>query len=136
MTKAISRFVSLLLVLLVFVSCAHYKTTLTNDQGRTMTCEASGKNGIVTGHYVRSAFQQCIADANAQGFHQGASAPQTAAPASTSPSSPSSDAQLNVEHLSSADFQAKLLTLKQAYQQGLITQQEYEEKKKTLIDHF
>jgi hypothetical protein len=58
-------------VLTVIEGCATYKTTLTDPQGRTMTCEASGKNGIVTGYYLRSGFENCIAAAKAQGFKEG-----------------------------------------------------------------
>ncbi|MGO9614584.1 MAG: hypothetical protein ACLPX5_16335 [Dissulfurispiraceae bacterium] len=49
-------------------SCATYKTTLTDAQGRTITCEASGKSGIVTGYYLRRGFEDCISAAKAQGF--------------------------------------------------------------------
>ena len=35
-----------------------------------MTCEASGKSGIVTGLYLRRGFEDCIGDAKAQGFKQ------------------------------------------------------------------
>jgi hypothetical protein len=50
------------------MGCATYKSTLTNAQGQTVTCEASGKSGIVTGYYLRRGFEDCIADAKAQGF--------------------------------------------------------------------
>ena len=53
---------------IVLEGCATYKTTLTDAQGRTVTCEASGKSGIVTGYYLRRGFEDCIADAKAQGF--------------------------------------------------------------------
>lgn len=48
--------------------CATYKTTLTDAQGRTMACEASGKSGLLTGYYLKSGFDACVADAKAQGF--------------------------------------------------------------------
>lgn len=50
--------------------CATYKTTLTNVQGEKVTCEASGKSGIVTGYYLRRGFEDCIAAAKAQGFKE------------------------------------------------------------------
>lgn len=52
--------------------CATYKTTLTDAQGRTAACEASGKNGVVTGYYLRRGFEDCIAAAKAQGFKESA----------------------------------------------------------------
>ena len=48
--------------------CATYKTTLTDAQGRTLTCEASGKSGLLTGYYLRSGFDNCVAKAEAQGY--------------------------------------------------------------------
>ena len=56
--------------LVALSGCAHYKTTLTNAKGETMTCEASGKNGIVTGIYLRRGFESCISAAKAQGFEE------------------------------------------------------------------
>ena len=50
--------------------CSTYKTTLTNAQGETLTCEASGKNGIITGYYLRKGFEDCINAAKAQGFRE------------------------------------------------------------------
>jgi len=50
--------------------CAHYKTTLINAQGETVTCEASGKSGPVTGYYLRRGFEDCINAAKAQGFKE------------------------------------------------------------------
>ena len=35
------------------IGCAHYKTTLTNAKGETVTCEASGNSGFITGYYLR-----------------------------------------------------------------------------------
>lgn len=58
----------LLPLLLLLAACASYKATLTNAQGQTMTCEASGKSGIITGAHVRGAFDDCIAAAKSQGF--------------------------------------------------------------------
>lgn len=48
--------------------CTTYQTTLTNAQGQTVTCKASGKAGIVTGLYLRQGFQQCVSNAEAQGY--------------------------------------------------------------------
>lgn len=63
--------VSLGVVLSALAGCATYKTTLTDAQGRTVTCEASGKSGIVTGYYLRRGFEDCITNAKAQGFKEG-----------------------------------------------------------------
>ena len=48
--------------------CATYKTTLTNEKGESVTCEASGKSGIITGYYLRRGFEDCIAAAKERGF--------------------------------------------------------------------
>jgi len=63
-----SRLVATVIAALLLGACATYKATLTNEQGQTVTCEASGKSGIITGSYVRGAFDDCIAAAKAQGF--------------------------------------------------------------------
>jgi hypothetical protein len=55
-------------IVTALASCATYKTKLSDAQGRTITCEASGKNGIITGYYLRRGFEDCIAVAKAQGF--------------------------------------------------------------------
>jgi hypothetical protein len=47
--------------------CVTYQTTLINAQGQTITCEARGKSGIVTGY---SGFEDCVAAAKAQGFKE------------------------------------------------------------------
>ena len=70
----------IILIIIAIVSvtaltgCAHYKTTLTNAQGETVTCEASGKSGVITGYYLRRGFEDCISAAKAQGFKE---VPQT-----------------------------------------------------------
>lgn len=56
------------LFLSVVSACATYKTTLTDAEGKTITCEASGKSGIITGHYLRRGFEECVAAAKAQGY--------------------------------------------------------------------
>ena len=57
-------------LLLLLSGCATYKKTMTDAQGRTITCEASGKSGIVTGYYLRKGFEDCVDDAKAQGYTQ------------------------------------------------------------------
>ena len=47
--------------------CVTYQTTLINAQGQTITCEARGKSGIVTGY---GGFEDCVAAAKAQGFKE------------------------------------------------------------------
>lgn len=66
------------LLLITLSGCATYRQTLTNAQGQTITCEASGKSGIVTGHYLKQGFQDCIDRAHAQGYSE---APPPPAPA-------------------------------------------------------
>lgn len=58
------------LLILLGTGCATYKSTLTNAQGQTMTCEVSGKNGLITGLYLRQSFETCIADAKAKGYKE------------------------------------------------------------------
>jgi hypothetical protein len=59
------------LTVLTVAGCATYETTLTNDQGQTVTCKASGKSGIVTGYYLRQGFEDCIDRAKAAGYTEG-----------------------------------------------------------------
>ena len=54
----------------LFTGCATYRTTLTNEKGQSIACEASGKSGIITGFYLQRAFEDCIAAAKAQGFRE------------------------------------------------------------------
>jgi hypothetical protein len=132
MTRLTFRVAVIFFALLFVGGCAHYRTTLTDDQGRTVTCEASGKNGIFTGYMLRSTFQECVENAKANGYREGStrrvSKPSAPAPGLDVPASSSSS--------SPADLQTKLLALKQVYEQGLITKQEYEAKKKSLIEGF
>jgi len=58
--------------------CATYKSTLTNAQGQTMTCEASGKNGIITGPMLRQGFDDCVNAAEAKGYKPAQFADQNA----------------------------------------------------------
>lgn len=65
---------NILTFLLIFPSlflsgCATYKTTMTNKKGESITCEASGKSGIVTGIYLRKGFEDCINEAKKNGFN-------------------------------------------------------------------
>lgn len=53
-------------------ACATYKSTLMNDKGQSITCEASGKSGIITGYYLREGFEACMESAKAHGFREGA----------------------------------------------------------------
>jgi hypothetical protein len=58
------------LVAMLFSGCATYKITLANEKGQIVTCEATGKSGIVTGYYLRRGFEECVEAANSQGFKQ------------------------------------------------------------------
>lgn len=81
--------VSLSVALSALAGCATYKTTLTDAQGRTVTCEASGKSGIVTGYYLRRGFEDCVANAKAQGFKEGPQVrSESNGPNSKNPSNP------------------------------------------------
>lgn len=66
------KHVSFLLVsavlFLSLVGCTTYETTLTNTRGQQITCKASGKAGLVTGLYLRQGFQQCVSNAEANGY--------------------------------------------------------------------
>ena len=53
---------------LTLAGCANYKQTLTDSKGQTVTCEASGKSGILTGMYLKQGFDDCIASAKSNGF--------------------------------------------------------------------
>lgn len=60
----------IILALMAFAvaGCASYKQTLTNASGQTVTCEASGHSGIITGQYLKEGFDKCVANAEAQGY--------------------------------------------------------------------
>ncbi len=73
---------SFVVVCMLLPACATYKTTLTNDQGETITCEASGKSGIVTGYYLKQGYEQCVHDAKEAGYK---GRPARSAPASAAP---------------------------------------------------
>lgn len=53
-----------------FTACATYKSTLTNEKGQSITCEASGHSGIITGSYLRAGYEACLESARAHGFNQ------------------------------------------------------------------
>jgi len=55
---------------LALAACATYQETLTNAQGQKVTCEAHGKNGIVTGLWLRQGFDHCVHQAQAAGYQQ------------------------------------------------------------------
>lgn len=57
--------------------CATYKTTLTNAKGESVTCEAHGKNGIITGMYLKKGFTDCVNNAKANGYTQGSTETST-----------------------------------------------------------
>ena len=67
------------LVALALGGCVTYKATLTNAQGQTMTCEASGKNGLITGPMLRQGFDDCVNVAEAKGYKQAQPASQDTA---------------------------------------------------------
>ena len=71
--------VGILIVFSMLNGCATYKTTLTDAQGHQVTCEASGKSGLLTGYYLRSGFDNCVSNAESHGF---AAAPVATIPAS------------------------------------------------------
>jgi hypothetical protein len=55
----------------LLTGCATYKTTLTNAKGESITCEASGHAGIISGSYLKAGFQDCVNAAEAKGYTQG-----------------------------------------------------------------
>lgn len=56
-------------------ACATHTATLTDAQGQTVTCEASGKAGTATHYYLREGFNDCVEAAKAQGFSEFAPQP-------------------------------------------------------------
>ncbi len=65
----LTTFVPFAVALVFLGGCATYKQTLTNSKGESVTCEASGKNGFVTGLYVRQAFESCVDAAHTKGYN-------------------------------------------------------------------
>lgn len=64
------KLVGVALAVILVSGCATYTTTLTNAKGETVTCKASGKDGLVTGYYLRKGFENCVSNAEAHGFKQ------------------------------------------------------------------
>lgn len=58
---------SALLVLSGCIPVTTYQRTFTDNQGRTVTCEASGRAGLLTGYYLKKGFDDCVADTEAHG---------------------------------------------------------------------
>jgi hypothetical protein len=69
--------VTIIALLLLLSGCAGYKRTLSDAQGRTITCEAGGKSAAVSGADPRKDFEACVNDAKARGYTQ-ANATQSA----------------------------------------------------------
>ena len=116
----------------VLAGCAQYKQTLTDGEGRTVTCEASGKAGLLTGALLRSGFEECIADAKARGYAAEQASPARA-PSSQPPPAPQS-ARVGGASNSDVGLQTKVQTLKAARAQGLISEAEYEAKLRALME--
>jgi hypothetical protein len=68
MMKSLAGVVGLSIICVA--GCATYETTLTNAQGQTTACKASGKSGIVTGYYLRKGFEDCVNQAKAAGYSE------------------------------------------------------------------
>jgi hypothetical protein len=62
--------VTIIALLLLLSGCAGYKRTMSDAQGRTITCEAGGAD-------ARKDFEACVDDAKARGYTQ-ANATQSA----------------------------------------------------------
>jgi uncharacterized protein YceK len=57
------------LAILLISGCASYQATLRNKNGETITCEASGKSGLITGYYLKEGFDTCVDNAHKSGFN-------------------------------------------------------------------
>lgn len=44
-----------------------YQRTFTDTKGRTVTCEVSGRAGLLTGYYLKKGFDDCVANTEANG---------------------------------------------------------------------
>ena len=53
---------------LSMLGCATYKSTMSNAKGEVITCEATGKNGFVTGYLLQKRFEDCVREAHALGY--------------------------------------------------------------------
>jgi hypothetical protein len=73
------RTIALLSTLAVgLVGCITDRMILTNDQGQTQTCEATGHVGIISPIVTHYQFKDCVDKAKANGFKETPSA--TASP--------------------------------------------------------
>lgn len=54
---------------LLISGCASYQRVLKNKKGETITCQASGKSGIITGYYLKEGFDSCVNNARKAGFN-------------------------------------------------------------------
>jgi hypothetical protein len=61
-------FLGVMVISATLTGCATYETTLTDAKGQTMTCKASGKNGLVSGYFLRKGFEDCVDKARAAGY--------------------------------------------------------------------
>jgi hypothetical protein len=62
-------------VLAVGISgCVTEKTVLTNAAGNTIECDTSGRIGIISGWRLHEQHHECIAKAEANGYHVQAAA--------------------------------------------------------------
>lgn len=50
--------------------CATYQTALRNEQGQSITCEASGISLVIAGNHLRKGFESCVDSARRQGFKE------------------------------------------------------------------
>lgn len=66
----IRRIILVIFIVTALSGCASYKTTLVNDKGEKVICEASGKSGPVSGLHLRLGFEACINAAKEQGFKE------------------------------------------------------------------
>jgi hypothetical protein len=64
------------IALLLLCGCAGYQRTMSDAQGRSITCQAGGNNGV-SGGDPRKDFEACVEDAKARGYTQ-ANATQSA----------------------------------------------------------
>jgi len=53
--------------IIALTGCTCYSTTLVNAQGRTITCEAKGKDCSITG---QRNYDECVAAAKEKGFRE------------------------------------------------------------------
>lgn len=53
---------SVLIFVIALTGChtATYKSTTTDAQGRSTTCEVTGRTGLLRGLYAKQAFEECM----------------------------------------------------------------------------